>query len=355
MRMFWLFLKVLLFLALCVALVLGGFIAYATATNYSPDEKEHLKPSGPAGVAVVPVGQALNVLIWNIGYCGLGKEVDFFYDGGENVITPENYVKKNIEGLRNVSTVYKEADFILYQEVDINSKRSHFSNQRTVIESACSAHNNTLALNYKVKHIPIPFTEPMGKVESGLLSLSKYQSTENTRYQFPGNFAWPKSMFFLDRCFLLQRFKTANGKELLMINTHNSAYDKGGLKKRQMEYLRELLKEEYAKGNYVIVGGDWNQTAPGFDNNKFAKPNGQDVVPQIPIDADYIPGWQWAFDENVPTNRKTSSPYNAATTFTTVIDFYFASPNIDVQAVAGVDIGFDYSDHQPVKMRFSLK
>ena len=181
MRMFWLFLKVLLFLALCVALVLAGFIAYATATNYSPDEKEKLETSGPSGIAVVPIGQPLNALIWNIGYCGLGKEVDFFYDGGENVITPENYVMKNIEGLRKVSSEYKEADFILYQEVDINSKRSHFSNQRTVIVNACSAHNNILALNYKVKHIPIPFTEPMGKVESGLLSLSKYQSTENTR------------------------------------------------------------------------------------------------------------------------------------------------------------------------------
>jgi len=353
--MFWFFMKILLYVALLIALVLIGFIAYATATNYNPDEKEAVQALGSKGQQVVPVSQSLEALIWNIGYCGLGKEVDFFYDGGKNVITPENFVKKNIVGVRSVSASNAGADFLLYQEVDINSKRSHFNNQRKVIEESCPSHNHALGLNYLVKHIPIPFTEPMGKVESGLLSLSKFQSIENTRYQFPGNFSWPKSMFFLDRCFLLQRFKTSNGKELIMINTHNSAYDDGGLKKRQMEYLKEVLLDEYGKGNYVIVGGDWNQTAPGFDNTKFAKPNGQAVVKQIPIEANYIKGWQWVYDAEVPTNRKTSHPYNAATTFTTIIDFYFVSPNIEVESVNGISFDFDYSDHQPVKMKFSLR
>lgn len=353
--MFWLVLKGILYLALFVALVLGGFIAYATATNYNPEEKETVELKGPEGIETVPVATSLEAFIWNIGYCGLGREVDFFYDGGKNVITPEKYVDKNIAGLRTVTAANKSADFLLYQEVDINSKRSHFKNQREVIEATASGHNHGLALNYLVKHIPIPFTEPMGKVESGLLSLSKYKSIENTRYQFPGNFPWPKSMFFLDRCFLLQRFKTSNNKELVIINTHNSAYDNGGLKKGQMEYLRKLLIDEYEKENYVIVGGDWNQTAPGFDNNKFAKPNGQAVVPQIPIEADYIPGWQWVYDENIATNRKTSHPYNAATTFTTIIDFYLLSPNLEVESVSGINIDFDFSDHQPVKLKFSLK
>jgi len=312
--MFWLVLKVVLYLALFVALVLGGFIAYATVTNYNPEEKETVELIGPKGIASVPVGTTLEAFIWNIGYCGLGKEVDFFYDGGKNVITPKKYVEKNIAGLRTVTAANKGADFMLYQEVDINSKRSHFNNQRDVIEATASEHNHGL-----------------------------------------GNFPWPKSMFFLDRCFLLQRFKTSNNKELVAINTHNSAYDNGGLKKRQMEYLRKLLIAEYEKGNYVMVGGDWNQTAPGFDNSKFAKPNGQAVVPQIPIDADYISGWHWVYDENIATNRKTSHPYNSTTTFTTIIDFYLLSPNLKVESVSGLDIDFDYSDHQPVKLKFSLK
>lgn len=355
MRMLWFIVKVFLFLALLVALVLGGLIAYATVTNFSPDEQETVEPQGAVGKPTVQVGEELSAMIWNVGYCGLGKEVDFFYDGGENVITPEKFVKKNIAGMSRVTSESLNNDFLLYQEVDINSKRSHFSNQRETIAAISKDHNNSLALNYKVKHIPIPFTQPMGRVESGLLSLSKYKSTENTRYQFPGNFAWPKSLFFLDRCFLLQRFNTSNGKELVVINTHNSAYDDGGLKQRQMEYLREVLKDEYEKGNYVMVGGDWNQTAPGFDNTKFAKPNGQAVVEQIPIEANYIPGWQWILDENTPTNRKTSSPYKAETTFTTVIDFYLLSPNIEALSVEGVDISFDYSDHQPVNLKFVLK
>src|SRR3712207_7070413 len=44
------------------------------------------------------------------------------------------------------------------------------------------------------------------------------------------------------------------------INTHCSAYDKGGkMKLEQMKYLSQFIDSEYKKGNYVLVGGDWNQ------------------------------------------------------------------------------------------------
>lgn len=351
MRMFWFIFKILLLLVLLVALVLGGFIAYATLTDYRPKEKESVELSGET-IADLP--NELEFLIWNLGYCGLSKEVDFFYDGGENVITPRQFVEKNITGMKNYLSQNAKADFVLLQEVDLYSKRSHFTDQINEVNSVLGRHNHSVGINYNVKYIPIPFTKPMGRVKSGLLSLAPYKSIENTRYQFPGNYSWPKSMFFLDRCFLLQRYKTKNGKELIVVNTHNSAYDDGTLKQRQMAYMREVLLDEYNKGNYVVVGGDWNQTPPGFDNSTFRKKGGEEPYDQISISEDYLKGWNWAFDGTVATNRKVARVYDPNTTFTTVIDFFLVSPNIEVLSTTGVDLGFEYSDHQPVNMKVRL-
>ncbi len=353
MKAFFLILKLLLLVALIVALILGGLILYATLTDFRPDDQLEMELVGQSTKKLE--SDSLSFLIWNIGYCGLGAEVDFFYDGGKNVITPKNLVEKNFDGVKKTLGNYKNTDFILLQEVDMESKRSHYLNQEAGLDDLFTNMSYAHGINYDVKFIPIPFTEPMGKVKSGLVSLSPYGSTENTRYQFPGNFKWPKSLFFLDRCFLLQRFPVKNGKDLIVINTHNSAYDDGSLKKRQMKYMKDILLAEYEKGNYIVVGGDWNQTAPGYDNLKFAKKGGQEPIDQIAIDFDYMPkGWIWAYDPDTPTNRKTSEPYDKSRTFRTVIDFYLISPNVKLNKVKGVDVDFQYSDHQAVYMEVVL-
>ena len=37
------------------------------------------------------------------------------------------------------------------------------------------------------------------------------------------------------------------------------------------------MQEEYAKGNYVIAGGDFNQTFPGVDTDKFPIINTENI------------------------------------------------------------------------------
>ena len=348
-------LKAVLFTVLFIALAFAGLLLYSTLTDFQPEEKIAIESVGNHQNAIAD-SATLTFAIWNIGYCGLGAEIDFFYDGGTVVHTPEKLVDKYKTAINNELKTYYDFDFVLLQEVDQDSKRSGNFNQSEYISKVLPFHNYATAINYDVDFIPIPFTNPFGKVLSGLTSYSKYQSTENTRYQFPGNYSWPNRIYFLDRCFLLQRFSTTNGKELVVINTHNSAYDDGGLKKQQMEYLKTILLEEYDKGNYVVVGGDWNQTPPDFDNNKFVKEGGEQEYDQIPIEADFMPlGWQWVYDSKRATNRKLTYPYDENKTFTTVIDFFLTSPNVNVFAVQGKDLNFQSSDHQPVIMMVSLK
>ncbi len=327
---------------------------YGTLTDFRPAAETKVNSIGTAKKQIEAQKNSFSFLIWNIGYCGLGKDISFFYDGGSTVITPAPLVSTYKDGMKSYLKQQNSVDFILLQEVDLYSKRSHFAEEQKEIASVLPGYAYDIGVNYQVKYIPYPFYEPLGKVNSGLASFSPYPSSESIRYQFPGNYAWPKSIYFLDRCFLSQRYKLPSGKDLLVINTHNSAYDDGTLKARQMEFMKEKLVAEYEKGNYVVVGGDWNQTPPGFDNNTFKKA-GTEAQPQIAIADDFLPGWTWAYDPKVPTNRKLDHPYDASKTFTTVIDFYLLSPNLVVDKIEGVDLDFQFSDHQPLYMEVSLK
>lgn len=350
-KIFWVLLAVFILMLLYV----GGMILFATATDYEPEGIEYPELKGSAKSEAV--ADTLTILNWNIGYCGLGAESDFFYDGGELVKTPEEWVNKNAKGVTDfLSGISAETDFVLLQEVDVASDRSAELNQMDLISTVLEGSVSAFGKNYEVGFIPIPLTNPMGEVLGGLGTWSKYQPSQTTRHAYEGNYDWPTYLFFLDRCFLQMRFPTSHGKELVLINTHNSAFDDGSLKAKQMAALREVVTKEYAAGNYVIVGGDWNQFPPhymGVGEEGLRKEQQDEklfVSPQF-LSLD----WTWAFDPEVATNRSLISPYDADTTKTAIIDFYLLSPNVELLEVKGVDMDFAYSDHQPIKLRVALK
>ncbi len=248
---------------------------------------------------------------------------------------------------------FLDFDFIMLQEVDRNSKRSYHINETKLIEDQFQGYHSSFGMNYKVDFVPIPVTEPMGKVESGLQTLSKFGPKLVERHSFPGNYSWPVKLFMLDRCFLVNRYQLSKQKDLVIINTHNSAYDDGSLREQQMAYLSDYLVSEYEKGNYVIVGGDWNQTpyglTPELPSHVFDKEDLTFVEKDFPA-----PDWMWAFDSSLPTNRRVSTPYDPSSSPTTVIDCFLASPNVELTNVKTIDVGFKYSDHQPVTIQASL-
>lgn len=330
-------LKIVLLLVLIPILWVGGNLIYGTLTDFKPPTEEQL--------AIVAVNaerpdSIIRILNWNIGYCGLGEESDFFYDGGSTVRMEQSIVQKNLNGVMNTLKYYEdEVDVILLQEVDTLSKRSWQLNEYNDIAQILPDYNRSFCLNYNVNFIPIPLTEPMGKVMGGLASYNRFTVTNATRHQFPSSYAWPNSIYFLDRCFMVQRMPY-NDVELVIINTHNSAYDDGSLKKAEMDFLKGFLKAEEENGNYIIVGGDWNQHAPGTGDR------------QVPNE--YLEGWTWAFDTSFPTNRNLEKAYVAGETQTQVIDFYLCSPNITVEKVEVANLDFKFSDHQPVLLTAKL-
>lgn len=336
---------ILAFIGLFLVLLL-----YATLDNYTPDPVETVYTADEDHLLTDSV---FRMVTWNLGYAGLDSTMDFFYDGGENVRPEKEAVNRNLEKILDQLEKYDTHDFLLLQEVDKRSKRSYRNNMVEIIDDALKNHHSAFGKNYDVAFVPLPPTDPMGKVISGLQTLSAYPPSVVTRHSFPGNYSWPMSVFMLDRCFLVNRYPLPGDKELVIINTHNSAYDDGTLRQQQMDFLKAFLLEEYASGNYVVAGGDWNQSPAGFDpefmHDIFDTENLTYIEAGYP-DA----GWTWAYDPGIPTNRRVMQPYTRGTSTTTVIDFFLLSPNVELTGITGEDLEFAWSDHQPVLMNFKL-
>ncbi len=344
------YIKYPLYLVLGLVILFVLFVLYGTLSDYRPEEETLLYEQANAPVFTDSI---FDIMIWNIGYCGLGHEMDFFYDGGEKVRSEKASVRSNLHHILEYTASLDSCDFFLFQEVDVKSKRSYRINQLETLAKQLEGYHTASATNYDVFFVPLPVKDPYGKVLSGIATMGRMEPLRSVRHSFPGNYAWPKGTFMLDRCFLVNRYPLAGDRQLLVVNTHNSAYDDGTLRKGQMDYLHEFLMEEYEKGNYIIVGGDWNQTPAGFqpefEHNIF------DTVQLSYIEKDYLPGdWTWLYDPTIPTNRRVAMPYDPALSPTTVIDFYLLSPNIVPVDVQGFHLGFVPSDHQPVLARVRL-
>ncbi len=348
------FFKYVGWLLLIIILVFGGFIAYITFTDYQPDKIEIIveKDSFDSDNLSQDTFSLMN---WNIGYGGLGKEMDFFYDGGEGVRPSkqlsEKYLSEIIRFIKDNDTV----DFWMLQEVDIDAKRSYHVNQLDKIVAVKNGSYGVFAKNYMCPFVPIPLSDSMGSVEAGLMTFSSFPPMQAVRHSYPLIASWPDKLFLLDRCFLLNRYHLENGKDLVVINTHNSAYVYDSiLRVQELQIMKEVMLDEYELGNYIITGGDWNQNPPNyFPGGNY---NGHDFKPSIvKMNTDFMPvGWMWAFDNSAPTNRSNDKPFVVGENNTTCLDYYLVSPNIELLDVEVIDLQFADSDHNPIYLKVKL-
>ena len=351
--------------------IIGGITAVAvlafvllltviTITEYRP------KPNEPALVTELTAAsqdgidpaQTIDILSWNIGYCGLGAAQDFFMDGG-TMVRPANKtaVEENLAGV--IRTLKRNpADFYFIQELDTSSKRSFYIDQTKALTQALGT-SCAYTYNFKAQFVPYPIP-PIGKVASGVGLFTRYPFNKAYRFALPVPFTWPVSTVNLKRCILVTRFPLNSGKELVTANLHLEAYDQGEGKIAQTKALIDFISAEYAAGNYVIAGGDFNQTFPG---TRERYPIQEGVWTAGAIDENLLPeGWQFAVDGRYPTCRLNNAPYEPALTDEHiragwpyyVIDGFILSPNISIQSVETLNESFRYADHNPVKLRITL-
>ena len=348
--------KVIVILILICLLSFAVLIGYLTATEYKPASVESLDLYGKANKEIKQ-GETLKLMTWNIGYGALGDNAEFFMDGGDSVITSsEKRVKMNLKTISE--EINRESpDITMLQEVDKGSRRSYYINEVTQIGNRAEGNEYSYARNFKTAFVPYPMP-PLGKVDSGLITMSNIKATSAKRVSLPVSFKWPERTANLKRCLLVTRTKVSGtDKELVYINLHLEAYDSGAGKVAQTKALNKLLKKEIDKGNYVIAAGDFNQT---FNNvNTDAYPVHKNMWKAGTIDiSDYDSSLNFVMDSTNPTCRSLDKPLkgsNKSKFQYYVIDGIIYSSNIEMNYCRTLELGFKNSDHNPVIAEIKLK
>ena len=348
-------------LVLLLAIITAGMLEFLALTEYNPAESE-MAAVLPGGRDLIGEGDVLRILTWNCGYGALGDNADFFMHGGKGVYTSkEERVHSNLAGIAE-ETAKLQPDVIFYQEVDEFASRSYKIQEvielyNTLHEEYSLYYTSAFAYNLNVRFIPFPIP-PIGRVRSGILTFSNTRARSAERIQLPSPFRWPVRLANFKRCLLVERLPLQNSdKELVLINLHMDAYDNGEGKAAQTQKLREIMEEEAENGNYVIAGGDFNQSFSNTDISAYPLQEGKWAPGSIDT-AEFSDGWQCAMDSAVPTCRSLDQPLEGADKSTFqyyVIDGFIVSSNIEIRSLKTQDLGFVYTDHNPVLMECALK
>ena len=349
-------LKTILLILLIVVAAAAALIGYLTATEYYPKAGEQeTVPVMHENDSVLTGSGPLRIMTWNVGYGALGDNADFFMDGGSGVNTAtKDRVQENVSSMLDVIE-REDPDILFLQEVDLNSMRSHHTNEVQLFSDAFSGMESAFAYNFKVPFIPYPIP-PIGTVNSGIVTLSSWHQTQVLREALPCPFSWPIRVANLKRCVLISRIPAPDSKELVLVNLHLEAYDSGEGKIAQTKQLRELLETEAGKGNYVIAGGDFNQVFSDTDIAKYPAQEGKWQAGEIDVN-EFSSDLSFLMDSNVPTCRSLDQPYEGADKENFqyyVIDGFIVSSNLEVKRLETLDEGFVSTDHNPVLLEVEM-
>ncbi|MDD3107837.1 MAG: endonuclease/exonuclease/phosphatase family protein [Alistipes sp.] len=344
-----------------VGLHLGGIVGFGLLfffliswiVEFRPQPRYDVPVCGAAVEAYLP--DTLTLLCWNIGYAGLGDNMDFFYDGGDQVRDRRARTEANLRQIiRTLQQV--KADVILLQEVDRNSFRTYGISETAALSEALPDYCWSYAPNYRAWWVPIPLRDPIGRVDAGLMTLSRIAPQAAERWQYPSKFAFPERMFNLKRCLLSLHFVTRSGRMVQILNTHNTAYDAGGMRQAESRFLGRHLDSLAQSGVYAVTGGDWNQFPPAYEPSVAERENPY-FTPER-IDTSYFaPGFRFVADLCHPSLRYLDRPLKGAgahgveSPTTTLTDFFLCSSGVEVLTVETLPLGFEASDHNPVVLR----
>lgn len=379
--------KIILIIGITISSILIFVLGYCGYILISYDRigSIDLEVEKHAKLNIVNTNETYSISTYNIGFGAYSQDFTFFLDTGYDIDGNETcgYYSKarskeevifNING--SIETVKElDLDFVLLQEVDIKSTRSHKINQNEMFIKELKDYDNVLSLNFDTAYLPYPLYDMHGKSLAGISTFSKYSIQKALRKEYTISDSLSK-LFDLDRCFSVTTINVDNGKTLFIINSHMSAYDKGGtIRQQQVKELNDFIGACYQNGDYVIVGGDFNHDLltnnPDYNYNSVLK-----VFNNVLKDPDWVAsyfdefgksplveGFKVVASDNVPTCRNNDIEWNPNHTYKCVVDGFIVSNNVEIVKHFNVETkngnlgldGFAYSDHQPAYMEFKLK
>lgn len=330
----WLQLPLLIITLLVVYLSLAGCMTLSDKNI----PVTRLEANAPLPQAETP----LRLMTWNIGYAGLGEESDFKADGGEMLRPPgKKVVLKNLDGIQTVLREEKP-DIVMMQEMAGPGFLTHSVDVASGVKSALPGYSMFFSSDIRTRLLPKGLSLRHGL---GTFASRANDGTEIIRItEEPGTI-----MGFIKRRYHVQVTEfEVSGQPWAIVNVHLSAFDEGA--NTRMAQLREVLdlgQSLYQQGKAVAIGGDWNMRLAPTDFAYTADDEAQFWIHDFPRE-ELRTGWQVVIDPAVPSVRTNEQPYKAGVNYTTNIDGFVVSPNVKVEEVRGVDLGFRITDHQPV-------
>lgn len=340
-----------------VMVVVLGYAAYFLGSYHRVQDNLELEVESIPSAAMQK-GKPYTILSWNIGFGAYEDDYDFFMDGGK-----QSWAKSREALHANMTDIAsliaeQNADLYIIQEIDIDGTRSYHIDESEYLKSALTGYSYSFAENWDSPFIIIPLDHPHGANYAGIMTFSRFGMTSALRRSLPVENTAMKFVG-LDRCYSVSRIPAEDGKELVLINFHLSAYTSDGkIAFEQLEMVLSDMQAEYEKGNWCIAGGDFNKDLIGGGSEKFGVV-GSEVNWAQPIPPEIFEGTgitligPYDADNPVPSARNADAPYWKGQ-YQVTIDGFMVTPNVKVLESHVVDTGFAYSDHNPVGMSFVL-
>lgn len=345
---------------LAVVLVVGGYVAYVMLTYKRISDNVVLETEGTGSETPLLIGEEYVVTTQNVGFGAYTADFTFFMDGGKesrarSKESMEKCIKQAAETVNGTSP-----DFVFFQEVDLDSTRSFHVDQKKLLDGYFDGDSSVKAINYDSAFLMWPLFKPHGKSVSSIVTYSKAKIKSAIRRSLPISSGLSKFLD-LDRCYSVSRIDVAGGKELVLYNVHLSAYGNSDeIRTAQMTMLFADMQAEYEKGNYCVCGGDFNHDFTGDSTQVLNGGGTTDFGWAQPFPAELFSNYgglkrcvEYSSGKEEPTCRNCDVPYKEGN-FTIIVDGFLVSENVTVTELKNVQTGFEYSDHNPVSMKFLL-
>lgn len=287
------------------------------------------------------MNKELKIVTWNLGY---GVYPDYYAitgsrDSIRNMFPiSKKEVKKNIAGQ---ITVLKQidADILLLQEVTSLNPVNRWTNQFRLIKKGFQ--------NYS--RVFIPSVNIPGVLKIGKCTITKIDSkSEPLDAKFKATSTWD-NLVMRNNVSVLTRTPLMD-KELVTINIHLAPFKRQSeLREQQLRFIFDVAAKEYEKGNYVIIGGDWNMDMP-LTKLPLKYKTIMSVIPDDLTEIFDKKRWQ-LMKASEATVRDLKAPY--PNTEMNSIDGFLCSPNIKVFDIKIIQ-DFRYSDHCPVLLKIGF-
>ena len=353
-----------LFIGANIAVICSTYFGYIQSKYYRIEDGEeqkvernrtwYLATNNTYSAITMDIGYGIHIPQYsNINEEGMMKNGQKT-KGEYNFGIDETSVIENVTKLKDYIR-HLDADFYAFQDVDVVSDRSYKVNQYEELNEALARYSRVAARYHHTQYLAYPLSNPIGLINSDLVTYSRYKTTYGSRHQLPIETTFTSRLSAADTCFSLTLMPVngSGGKHLLILNVKLDKNE--NVRKQQMDVLNAFMLEEYEYGNYVIVAGNFNSDTATVDGN-FA--NEQQA-----------PKWLNNFDESQivdgyafihPTNetelanyRTTDIPYEESVNYQAHTSGFIVSNNITAESIV-LDSKYEFSNHNPVKLTFKL-